>query len=98
LLHWLGDLSYGLYCYNWIAIVPTVVVVKYLSGGGNTAGADVAIYVVGSSLALALAVLSYEFVERPCLKLKQTMFTLVKTPGPSTLLPSPSGSEAALAA
>jgi peptidoglycan/LPS O-acetylase OafA/YrhL len=98
LLHWLGDLSYGLYCYNWIAIVPTVVVVKYLSGGANGVGADVAIFAIGSFGTLALAVLSYEFVERPCLRLKQTMFTLVKTPGPSTLLPSPSGSEAALAA
>ena len=78
-LHWLGNLSYGIYCYNWIAIVPTVVIVKTVLSQGHRIEDNLAIFFIGSLLTLALAALSYEFIERPFLMLKERTFTLLKT-------------------
>ena len=83
---WLGDLSYGIYCYNWIAIVTVAALVT--SYGSRLPGLLSASLIEPLSIALTIAIagLSYEFIERRFLLLKSRDYTRVPTPGPSRIV------------
>ncbi|HEX3500899.1 MAG TPA: acyltransferase [Stellaceae bacterium] len=58
-----GDFSYGLYIYGW----PVEVCVAHAFGGTATWWQ---VFLIGTAVALILAVLSWHLVERPALRLK----------------------------
>lgn len=70
-LHWLGDISYGLYCYHWTTLTAAALLIKRLLPGHTSLAASYLVDILGIALSVAVAGLSYEFVERRFLALKQ---------------------------
>jgi peptidoglycan/LPS O-acetylase OafA/YrhL len=70
-LHWLGDISYGLYCYHWTTVTAAALIVKRLLPSHTTFAASYLVNVLAIALSLLVAGLSYEFIERRFLALKQ---------------------------
>ena len=67
ILQWFGKISYSLYLWHW----PIYVVLGYFSLESNE------LYVVfGIFLSILLSILSYKYIEVPCLKLKDHTRTL----------------------
>ena len=79
LFRWLGEISYGLYCYNWIAVVSAILLVKVLIADISGIYANLAVYLLGLALTVLFSALSYYAVERPFLNLKRKLFTRVVT-------------------
>lgn len=72
---WLGQISYGLYCYNWITIVATIRIFQ-AAGVEPRAGAwNVAFHAAAVLLTVAVAAVSYYVIERPFLRIKLQKFT-----------------------
>ncbi len=63
-LVWLGSISYGLYLWHWV-------VYRVVADIGGT-GIDIAIY--GSLASILLATISYYFVEKPVLRVKERFY------------------------
>jgi peptidoglycan/LPS O-acetylase OafA/YrhL len=76
---WLGEISFGLYCYNWIAITTAILLVKPWTAdiAGLPANAEVSLLAFG--LTVLFAAVSYYAYERPFLRLKRRTFTRVVT-------------------
>lgn len=73
-MRFLGAVSYGAYCFNWIAAVLALRIVQ--ATGLNTTLTGHAIHLVlGVGLTLAFAALSRQFFEKPFLRLKERSFT-----------------------
>lgn len=70
-LSYLGNISYGLYCYHFFGILITTTLTRKL--GFNTALWQVMIVECGVSLLLTIviATISYRFVEKPILEIKK---------------------------
>ena len=79
MFRWLGEISYGLYCYNWIAVVSAILLVKVLIADISGIYANLAVYLLGLALTVLFSALSYYAVERPFLNLKRKLFTRVVT-------------------
>jgi peptidoglycan/LPS O-acetylase OafA/YrhL len=73
ILHWLGNLSYGMYCYNWITSVSAVQLILLVWPGSHLHSSSLSALVEVLSLILVFvaSALSYEFLERRFLLLKQ---------------------------
>lgn len=87
-LNWLGNLSYGMYCYNWITTVAAVKIILWsLSFGfANTVNLSLQIYALCIILLIVISGLSYEFVERRLLLLKQRAYTLLPNISPTSMI------------
>ncbi len=88
LLRWLGEISYGLYCYNWIAVVTAAIVLRTLAPGISNEAAGLIMTVLGPAITIFMSDLSYRFIESKFLKLKAKFFTRI-TSG-SDVLPAES--------
>ena len=84
---WLGNLSYGAYCYNWITIWSAVLLVQayILEKPDNII--NFTVYVLSLLFTVLAAAISYECIERPCLRLKERLFTRVHNQEAVTILP-----------
>jgi peptidoglycan/LPS O-acetylase OafA/YrhL len=81
-LRYLGRISYGLYCYNWITLVLGLLAVRFVTAASPSAGAHVLHFALGMSLTIGAAALSFAFLERPALRLKIKRFTRFQTQEP----------------
>jgi peptidoglycan/LPS O-acetylase OafA/YrhL len=71
ILKYLGKISYGLYCYNWIAVATVVLLTKFLlSFASQHAQANIATC-GGALLSVGFAALSYRYLEVPFLRRKR---------------------------
>ncbi|WP_411274157.1 acyltransferase family protein [Daejeonella sp.] len=77
-LNYLGQISFGLYMYHELAIGITIRFLKDLSFNFNNNGPNIFLYVLALLLTIAVASLSYYFLEKPFLKLK-TRFSKIST-------------------
>jgi peptidoglycan/LPS O-acetylase OafA/YrhL len=80
---YLGKISYGLYVFHGIALFATTLVRKYLEHGGSQTSATASLMffadrIVGLSLTIGLAALSYKYLETPWLRLKSS-FTFIQS-------------------
>ncbi len=74
-LKFIGKVSYGVYCYNWIAIVTGLAFLRSLGVNLDHGPARYFSYVFGLALSVAFAALSYRLIEKPFLALKDRSFT-----------------------
>jgi len=86
-LNWLGNISYGLYCYNWITIVAALLIVRAVLPGLNPPMECVCLSLLGIGLTVLVSGLSYELIERRFLLLKQRAFTVIETIAPTSIQP-----------
>jgi peptidoglycan/LPS O-acetylase OafA/YrhL len=71
ILKYLGKISYGLYCYNWIAVATVVLLTKFLlSFASQHAQANI-VTCGGALLSVGFAALSYRYLEVPFLRRKR---------------------------
>jgi len=66
---YLGRISFGLYMYHMLAIVVTIRAVLWLTAGYSPI-IDILIYALSIGLVVLIATVSYQFFEKPFLKLK----------------------------
>ncbi len=70
LMRWLGRISYGLYCFNWITIVTTILIIRAVFPRADTPVAQICMQGLAIALTILVAQLSYWLLERPFLRLK----------------------------
>ena len=77
---YLGKISYGLYMYNYFCVRLAMIVVQYFWGENTLLGweGNILLYFLAVVFTLVLSALSYEFFEKPFLRLKHR-FTIVKS-------------------
>jgi peptidoglycan/LPS O-acetylase OafA/YrhL len=71
ILKYLGKISYGLYCYNWIAIVTVVLLTKFLFSFASQHAQGNIVTCGGALLSVGFAALSYRCLEVPFLRRKR---------------------------
>ena len=69
-LDWLGKISYGLYCYNWLAIVTAISLLK-ATLPIDLSSSRVLMYGLALALTMLFAQISYVSLERPFLRIKR---------------------------
>lgn len=70
-MNYLGKISYGLYLYNPIMRIFSIEFVEYLFGKSISGWQmEVVLYISAILTTILLAALSYQFFEKPFLKLK----------------------------
>ncbi len=69
-LRHLGKISYGIYCFNWIAIVAAIGLVRWMFTSAESVPAQVSLQLLAIALTILAAQLSYWILERPFLALK----------------------------
>jgi len=69
--HWLGEISFGTYCYNWIALVSAVILVRWLDGLFIEVPKATLVSILGPVLTLIMAAISYYRLELPFLRMKR---------------------------
>jgi peptidoglycan/LPS O-acetylase OafA/YrhL len=69
-MRWLGKISYGLYCFNWITIVGAIIIVRSVFHRADAPVAQMCMQWLAVALTVAAAQLSYWLLERPFLRLK----------------------------
>lgn len=77
IFNFLGQISYGLYMYHMMVVVFVIQITKKFFEGG-TIGFDIVVYLGAITLSILVAYLSYQFFEKPFLKLKEK-FTIVSS-------------------
>lgn len=77
---YLGKISYGLYMYNYLCVRLAMIIVQYFFGENRLLGweGNIMLYLLSIALTIIVAAISYEFFEKPFLKLKHK-FTIVKS-------------------
>ena len=75
LLRWLGKLSYGIYCFNWITLVTALVVMRWAVPDLSGWVAHVFHFAFGLLLTVGVAALSYRCLEAPFLSWKVRSFS-----------------------
>lgn len=77
---YLGKISYGLYMYNYLCVRLAMIVVQYFYGENVLLGlvGNVLLYILSITFTIGLSALSYEYFEKPFLRLKHR-FTIVKS-------------------
>jgi peptidoglycan/LPS O-acetylase OafA/YrhL len=70
ILRWLGKISYGLYCFNWIAIVSAILVLRRLFSSVDVFVGHIYLYGLALTFTILFAQLSYLLLERPFLRMK----------------------------
>jgi peptidoglycan/LPS O-acetylase OafA/YrhL len=73
---YLGRISYGLYMYHMLAIVVAIRAVLWFTSG-HSSMINALIYVLSLCLVVLISTVSYEFFEKPFLKLKVKFSTIV---------------------
>jgi peptidoglycan/LPS O-acetylase OafA/YrhL len=71
ILKHLGKISYGLYCYNWIAIVTVILLTKLLLPFASQHAQANVVTCGGALLSVAFAAISYRYLEVPFLRRKR---------------------------
>jgi peptidoglycan/LPS O-acetylase OafA/YrhL len=79
-LKWLGDRSYAMYCFNWIALVSSLIVLRRTGFDLSGKGAHILNFVCGVIITIIIADLSYRFLERPFLSWKVRSFASIEIP------------------
>jgi peptidoglycan/LPS O-acetylase OafA/YrhL len=74
-LKWLGDRSYAMYCFNWITLVSSLVILRWSGFDLSARGADILNFLFGLAITVAVAALSYRYLERPFLAWKIQSFS-----------------------
>ena len=71
-----GNISYGMYVYHWVIIVIIITILKQtnININENQTIVNVIIYFFGISLTILSSYLSYLFIEKPILGLKNKIF------------------------
>jgi peptidoglycan/LPS O-acetylase OafA/YrhL len=74
-LRWLGKVSYSLYCFNWVALVGALLILRPM--GIDLSGLPGHLFHFGVAMALSVGVagMSYFCIERPFLNLKTRSFS-----------------------
>jgi len=67
---WLGRISYGMYCFNWFAIISAVLIVRAAFPHADAPLAQFCLQGLAIGLTIMAAQLSYTWLERPFLRLK----------------------------
>lgn len=88
----LGNISYSIYMYQYLAIGIVLVLFKKLNAVSFTAPYDILFHVLCQVLVIIMAQLSYRFLETPFLKLKKKFMIVQSTTDSSTANYAPSGS------
>ncbi len=70
LMRWLGRISYGLYCYNWICIVSAIIMVRAVFPRADAPLAQICMQWLAIFFTIMAAQLSYSLLEQPFLRLK----------------------------
>ena len=73
-LKWLGQRSFGIYCYNWIGAVTAVLIAKFFDARFQGVPVRAMTLLFGSALTIGMATVSYAYLERPFLRLKNRRF------------------------
>ena len=71
---WLGQISYGLYCYNWITIVTTILLFRAVEIEPREGMANWVFHGAAVLVTIAVAAASYYLIERPFLRIKNLKF------------------------
>lgn len=82
-LKYLGKISYGIYMYHYFIVRLCMIIIQSIFGANifPTVGGDIMLYVLSVGLTLAVSALSYEYFEKPFLKLKKK-FAIIKSGEP----------------
>ncbi len=70
---WLGQISYGIYLFHSITIVPSVKLVLYIADGKVNLFTEIMMCAVSLSITVGIATLSYKYFETPFLKMKERL-------------------------
>lgn len=71
----LGDISYGLYCFNWIAVLSAISITRMLDDSFMDVNIRVSTYICAFAISIAVSSASYFCVERYFLRIKGRRFT-----------------------
>lgn len=72
---WLGQISYGIYLFHFITIMPSIKLVYYISGGVVNLLTEIIMCLVSLLLTVGMASVSYKYFESPFLKMKEQLNT-----------------------
>jgi peptidoglycan/LPS O-acetylase OafA/YrhL len=78
-LKWIGNVSYGLYCYNWIALVLASRLLKLAGLNQSNVAGHLVDFAFGLAVSLCIAALSFGLIERPVLRVKDRLFSAGRT-------------------
>lgn len=70
---WLGQISYGIYLFHSISIMPSVKLVLYITGGRVNLFTELMMCTISFSITVGIAALSYKYFESPFLRLKERL-------------------------
>jgi peptidoglycan/LPS O-acetylase OafA/YrhL len=72
---YLGKISYGMYCLNWVALISALLILKYLGFNLSSWTAHGLHLLFAVTVTIAIATLSYRFIEKPFLTWKTRSFS-----------------------
>ena len=78
-LRYVGKISYGIYCYNWITLVLALQFLRLFAPREVTLSHHLMHYAVALVFTFGVSAFSYRFIERPFLSLKETRFSPLHT-------------------
>ena len=70
---WLGQISYGIYLFHAITIIPSIKFIFYISGGKVNLFTEIMMCVVSLLMTILIAAVSYKYFESPFLRMKERL-------------------------